>query len=164
MFRESLFFPLTSCLLKPKVPLRTVRVSLAEAGRLSQTLAFKKQATPVNKGRERGSSAPFRAESAGCRRDGGAMGVSAQRATSVRSRFSGPEPCHLWAGRSLWLPPTPHSQPPPVFTLQLGRWMCVSVLNHPQRGCWNQNVCLAGREKTVLVLNVWLNSRRLQLL
>lgn len=27
--------------------------------------------------------------------------------------------------------------------------MCVSVLNRPQRGCWNQNVCLAGREKTV---------------
>lgn len=27
--------------------------------------------------------------------------------------------------------------------------MCVSVLNRPQRGCWNQNACLAGREKTV---------------
>lgn len=25
----------------------------------------------------------------------------------------------------------------------------MSVLNRPQRGCWNQNVCLAGPEKTV---------------
>jgi len=120
MFRESLYFPLTSCLLKPKVPLRTVRVSLAEAGRLSQTLAFEKQATPVNKGRERGRSAPFREESAGCRRDGGAWaflckGQRLCRADSAALSLVTFEPDAHCGCLPLLV------RKPPVFTLQLGQ-------------------------------------------
>ncbi len=99
---------------------------------------------------ERGSSTPFRAESAGCRRDGGAWvflrkGQRLCRADSAALSLVTFEP-----DAHCGYLPLPIRNPPPLSTLQLGCWMCVSVLNRPRRGCWNQNVCLAGREKTVL--------------
>ncbi len=147
MFRESLLFPLTSCLLKPKVPLRTVCVSLAEAGRRSQTLAFKKQAPPVNEGRE---GAALRLE----RRTLGVGEMVVHGCFCAKGNVCAEPIQRPWAlsplSRTLTVAAS-HSPftTPLVFTLQLGRWMYVSVLNRPQRGCWNKNVCLAGREKTV---------------
>lgn len=153
MFREGLFFPLTSWLLKPKVPWRT---ALASLRRRPDASARRETGDAGKRGEREGAALGLE------RREPGVGGMVVHGRFCAKGNVCAEPIRWPWALSPLsWTltvaaSHSPFAFPPsPFFTLQLGLWMCVSVLNRLQRRCWNEYVWLEKRKQNVW--NIWLN-------